>query len=112
MPLSSRVEYEIAGLRRDDLGIARLARVLAKAPYQVDARLAEAVLGDHPDPVRFIRILAWGSHVAARRFAAYVAAVAATARAPNIRTDPPEVAFSAPRLAPQQVAGCCAGSTR
>jgi hypothetical protein len=67
MPLSSRVEYEIAGLRRDDLGIARLARVLAKAPYQVDARLAEALLGDHPDPVRFIRILAWCSHVAARR---------------------------------------------
>lgn len=84
MPMSrSWVEREITGLEGDDRAIARLALVLAKAPYQVDAGLAETVLSDNADQGRFIRILAWSSYSAARRFAAYIAEVAG-ARLDNI----------------------------
>lgn len=77
MPMSrSWVETEITGLAGDDRAIARLALVLAKAPYQVDAGLVESVLRENADQVRFIRILAWCSYSAARRFAAYIADVA------------------------------------
>jgi hypothetical protein len=84
MPISrSWVEREITGLEGDDRPIARLALVLAKAPYQVDAGLIETLLRDKADQVRFIRILAWCSYSAARRFAAYIAEVAG-ARLDNI----------------------------
>ncbi len=69
MPISrSWVETEISGLDGTDREIARLAMVLAKAPYQVDERMAEAVLGDDRDEERFIRILTWASFTGARRF--------------------------------------------
>jgi hypothetical protein len=85
MPMSrSWVETEIAGIRGGDRAIARLALVLAKAPYQVDAGLVETVLRDNADQVRFIRILAWCSYSAARRFAQYIAEVAG-ARLDGIR---------------------------
>lgn len=81
MPMSrSWVETEIADLRGDDRSVARLALVLTKAPYQVDTGLVDAVLGDNPDQVRFVRILAWCSYVGARRFAAYVSEGAAACR--------------------------------
>jgi AhpD family alkylhydroperoxidase len=74
MPLSrSWVDAEVKGLSGADLAIARLAIVLAKAPYQVDEKMAEAVLEDDPDEGRFIRILTWASFTAARRFAAQIA---------------------------------------
>jgi hypothetical protein len=77
MPMSrSWVETEIAGLRGGDREIARLALVLAKAPYQVDAGLVQTVLRENADQARFIRILAWCSYSAARRFAVYIAEVA------------------------------------
>jgi hypothetical protein len=47
--------------------------VLAKAPYQVDERMAEAVLGEDRNEERFIRILAWASFAGARRFVQIVA---------------------------------------
>jgi len=78
MPISrSWVETEISGLDGGDRAIARLALVLAKAPYQVDAGLVETVLRENADQVRFIRILAWCSYSAARRFASYIAEAAA-----------------------------------
>jgi hypothetical protein len=77
MPMSrSWVETEISGLEGGDRAIARLALVLAKAPYQVDAGLVQTALRENADQVRFIRILAWCSYSAARRFGAYIAEVA------------------------------------
>jgi AhpD family alkylhydroperoxidase len=74
MPISrSWVNAEVEGLDDADAAIARLAIVLAKAPYQVDAKMAEAVLGDDRDEARFIRILAWASFSGARRFIEYTA---------------------------------------
>ena len=78
MPMSRRwVETEILDLEGGDCVIARLALVLAKAPYQVDAGLVEPVLRENADQARFIRILAWCSYSAARRFASYIAEAAA-----------------------------------
>jgi AhpD family alkylhydroperoxidase len=75
MPLSrSWVEAEVGDLTGADLAIARLAIVLAKAPYQVDEGLVQDVLDHVPDETRFIRILAWASFSAARRVAARIAA--------------------------------------
>jgi hypothetical protein len=53
--------------------IARLALVLAKAPYQVDKTLVEDVLSEDRAEERFIRILAWASFAGARRFAQRIA---------------------------------------
>jgi len=78
MPISrSWVAAETDGLEGEDLVIAQLAIVLAKAPYQVDERMAGAVLRHCADEERFIRILAWASFVGARRFAQLVAERAA-----------------------------------
>jgi hypothetical protein len=97
MPLSrSWVESEIADLRGDERSIARLALVLTKAPYQVDTVLVDAVLGDNPDQVRFIRLLAWCSYVGARRFAACVAEVAAARRGSIAGPGQGEVALRRP----------------
>ncbi len=74
MPISrSWVKADIEGLEGDDEAIARLAIVLAKAPYQVDEAMAEAVLGNEQDEQRFIRILSWASFTGARRFVQLVA---------------------------------------
>lgn len=74
MPLSrSRVEEEIASLAGADRKIAKLAILLAKAPYQVDEGIAGDVMIVHPDEATFIRILAWASFTAARRFIQIVA---------------------------------------
>ena len=45
---------------------ARLALVVAKASYQVDESLVEAVLGDDRSETRLIRVLAFASFSAAR----------------------------------------------
>jgi len=74
MPLSrSWVNSEVAALTREDRAIARLALVLAKAPYQVDETLVEDVLNGDRGEERFIRILAWASFSGARRFAQRIA---------------------------------------
>src|SRR5262249_32809004 len=62
MPISrSWVNAEVSELPGQDRAIARLALVLAKAPYQVDARLVEDARKEDQSEERFIRILAWAS---------------------------------------------------
>jgi len=74
MPLSrSWVNADLEGLHGDDYAIARLAILLAKAPYQVDEKIVEALLTGERDEARFIRILAWASFAGARRFVELVA---------------------------------------
>ena len=69
MPISrSWVDADVAELQGADRDIAKLAIVLAKAPYQVDERMAHTVLDYDRDEKRFIRILAWASFTGARRF--------------------------------------------
>ncbi|HSQ19401.1 MAG TPA: hypothetical protein VLR92_03410, partial [Blastocatellia bacterium] len=70
------VELEVTGLSGQDLAIARLALVLAKAPYQVDERLIEDVLSEDRSEERFIRLLAWASFSGARKFAQRIAEAA------------------------------------
>jgi len=97
MPISrSWVEAEVEGLSGMNRAIARLSIVLAKAPYQVDAGMAEAVLGDEPDEEHFIRILAWASFSAARHFAARIAAQSLA----SICTGSPGAAPAAAHYAP------------
>ncbi len=71
MPISRAwVEDEVRGLEGEDRAIARLAIVLAKAPYQVSDDLIDEIVDG--DEARFVRILAWASFTAARRFVAIV----------------------------------------
>ncbi|TDG12847.1 hypothetical protein E2F43_14910 [Seongchinamella unica] len=70
MPLDGRwIDEDIESLSGEDRAIARLAIVLAKASYRVTDDMVRDVLGDSADEERFIRILAWSSSAAARRFA-------------------------------------------
>ena len=72
MPLQrSWVESELKGLSGPDRALARLAIILAKAPYQVADDLVQPVLDGNED--RFVRQLAWMSFTAARRYARIVA---------------------------------------
>jgi hypothetical protein len=74
MPLSrSWVDFEVSMLTGQGRAIARLALVLAKAPYQVDETLVEDILKDDRSEERFIRILGWASFSGARRFAQRIA---------------------------------------
>ncbi len=74
MPLSrSWVDSEVTMLTGQDRAIARLALLLAKAPYQVNETLVEAILSEDRCEERFIRILAWASFSGARRFAQRIA---------------------------------------
>jgi hypothetical protein len=74
MPISrSWVDVEVSALAGQDRAIARLALVLAKAPYQVDEKLVEGVLSEDRCEERFIRILAWASFSSARRLAQRIA---------------------------------------
>src|SRR5262245_51322237 len=74
MPISrSWVDPEVSVLTGQDRAIARLALVLAKAPYQVGETLVEDVLGEDRGEERFIRILAWATCSGARRFAQRIA---------------------------------------
>src|SRR5215472_4892602 len=74
MPLSrSWVDSEVSMLSGQDRAIARLALVLAKAPYQVNETLVEDVVSADRCEERFIRILAWASFSGARRFAQRIA---------------------------------------
>lgn len=74
MPMSRRwVEEETKELDGEARAIARLALVLAKASYQIDDKMVEAVLGTDRNEERFLRILAWSSFTAARYFANRIA---------------------------------------
>jgi hypothetical protein len=77
MPISrSWVDKEVEGLTGRDRAIARLALVVAKASFQVDGALVDDVLSDDRDETRLIRVLAWASFSAARRFAERIAGAA------------------------------------
>jgi hypothetical protein len=67
------VDKEVEGLTGGDRAIARLALVVAKAPYQVDEALVGDILGEDRDETRLIRVLAWASFSAARRIAERIA---------------------------------------
>lgn len=74
MPLSrSWVETEVEGLTPDEQAVARLALLLAKAPYQIDDAIVQQVIGEDPDPTRLVRILAWCSFTASRHIARRIA---------------------------------------
>ena len=74
IPLSrSWVDSESAVLTGQNRAIARLALVLAKAPYEVDETLVDDVLREDQCEERFIHILAWASFSGARRFAQRIA---------------------------------------
>ncbi len=74
MPISrSWVDKETQDLSGAERDIARLAIVLAKAPYQVDEAMAETVLRHAGTKAQFVRILAWASFTGARRFTNVVA---------------------------------------
>ena len=76
MPPFGRFEDpDVAHLHGEEQAIARLAIVLAKAPYRVTEELVEPLLAGGEE--RFVRILAWAASVGARRFAALVAEHAA-----------------------------------
>ena len=73
MPLDTRwVEDDVRHLAGEDQAIARLAIMLAKAPYRVTDRLVADVLASDRTEERFVRILAWASFAAARNFARIV----------------------------------------
>jgi len=77
MPLSrSWVDSEVESLTGRDRAIARLALVIAKAPFQVDDALVEDMINGERDEARLNRILAWASFSAARRFAQRIAEAA------------------------------------
>ena len=86
MPLDSRwVENDVAHLDGEDRAVARLAIVLAKAPYRVTDKLVAPVLADDESEERFIRILAWASFTAARHFARIVVGKIENAKARDRR---------------------------
>jgi hypothetical protein len=84
MPIDSRwIDHDVKGLSGEDEAIARLAIVLAKASYRVTEKMVVDVLGKDRDEERFIRILAWSSFAAARRFAEIVAHKVAETSSPQ-----------------------------
>lgn len=86
MPLDgSWIDPVVKDLSSEDLSIARLAIMVAKASYRVTDKMVAEVLGENPNEERFIRILAWSSFTAARNFARIVAErIAAVADEPDI----------------------------
>ena len=74
MPLDYRwADNDVHDLLGANQAIAKLAIVLAKAPYRVTDDLASAVRAAAKDEARFVRILAWASCVASRRLANVIA---------------------------------------
>lgn len=87
MPIDSRwIDDDVAVLSGEDEAIGRLAIVLAKASYRITGKMVVDVLGEDRDEERFIRILAWSSFMAARRFAQIVAQRVADRSSPTFRT--------------------------
>ena len=72
MPISRAwADDEVAHLDGGEQAMARLAIVLAKAPYQVSENLVEPLL--HHGEEWFVRFLSWASFAGARRFITVVA---------------------------------------
>jgi hypothetical protein len=67
------VESEVEGLKEEDRPLARLALIVARAPYQVDESLVQPVLGTDNNEERLIRVLDWASFVGSCRVARFIA---------------------------------------
>jgi len=77
MPLSRHwVEDEISDLHGHDKNIARLAIVLAKAPYQADEKLYTTVFNACTNEQDFIRLINWACFTASRYFASRLVQIA------------------------------------
>jgi hypothetical protein len=80
MPISrSWVDEEVDGLEGNARAVARLALIIAKAPYQCDDGLIGEVVEHNPRQEQLLRILAWCSFTAARFVAAHIARLSAQA---------------------------------
>lgn len=87
MPLDGAwIDDEVKGLAGEDRAVARLAIVLAKAPYRTTESMVQEVLGEAGDEERFIRILAWASFTGAKRFTNIVAQRISAERRPWVET--------------------------
>ena len=87
MPLDySWADDDVEELHGTNRAIAKLAIVLAKAPYRVTEELATEVLGDSQDEEHFVRILAWASLTASRRLASAIAGKIALSDQPKLRS--------------------------
>lgn len=74
MPLHGRwIDDEIKALSGGAQTIARFAIVLAKASYRITDRMVAEVMDQCESEEQFIRVLAWSSCAASRRFAEIVA---------------------------------------
>jgi len=74
MPISrSWVDEETRKLEGENRAIARLALVVAKSSSQFDDGLIQDLLSHGVDEERLIRIMAWASFTAAKRFSACIA---------------------------------------
>ena len=70
MPISRMwVDKEVEQLTGEDREIAKLVLVVAKASWQFDESLVQAVMRDKIDEKRLIRILAFAAYSAAKRLA-------------------------------------------
>lgn len=70
MPLSrSWVNDEVEGLESKDRDVAKLILVVARASWQFDESLVQAIMPDAIDERRLIRILSYSAFSAARRLA-------------------------------------------
>ena len=70
MPISRMwVDREVEQLTGEDREIAKLILVVAKASWQFDESLVQAVMRDEIDEKRLIRILAFAAYSAAKRLA-------------------------------------------
>lgn len=91
MPIDSRwIDHDVVGLNEKDKAIARLAIVLAKAPYRITEKMVHDAMGEGRNEERFIRILAWSSFTAGRRFAQIVAQKIAEKATPKPGKSRPE----------------------
>jgi hypothetical protein len=71
MPLSAAwADDEVSHLNGDSRHIAKLAIMLAKAPFQVTGSTVEPIA--HYDEQRFIKTLAWSSYIGSRRLASII----------------------------------------
>ncbi|MHC5109255.1 MAG: carboxymuconolactone decarboxylase family protein [Planctomycetota bacterium] len=71
MPLSAAwADDEVEHLTGDSRHIAKLAIMLAKAPYQVTKKTVEPLA--HYDEQKFIKVLAWCSYIGSRRLASII----------------------------------------
>lgn len=74
MPMSrSWVDEEVKGLQAHKQKLAKVALILAKAPYQLSDELVQQTVAQFENQEDFIRFLAWAAFTSARTIAARIA---------------------------------------